>query len=128
MILAMNFYLDDSGGKLISYYTVGAGAANDDLWIARLEKYYTARQNVRCCPAAPAPTPAKSWKQPKGSSSGYGTADYPWLWDQDTAYVGSYGINGWCYGDAYQEGYGSQNAFFKKLAAIPYTTKTPLFL
>src|ERR1700683_412010 len=56
MLLAMTYYVDDSSGKLISYYDA-SGLGYDDLWIERLQKNYTAAQVVRCCPATPPPNP-----------------------------------------------------------------------
>ena len=126
LLLAMTFYVDDSNGRLISYYDPSA-QGYDDLWITRIQKRYNINQNVRCCPATPPPNPASAWKLPSGDTTGYGTADYPWLWDSDTPYVGSYGINGWCYGDAYQEGFGPERLFFQKDSAITYTAQTPYF-
>jgi len=53
MLLSMTMYVDDNGGKLISYLEPPNNV--DSLWIARLSTNYSAFQSVRCCPAAPAP-------------------------------------------------------------------------
>jgi prepilin-type N-terminal cleavage/methylation domain-containing protein/prepilin-type processing-associated H-X9-DG protein len=124
MLLSMTMYVDDSSGKLISYYQPPDNL--DSLWIARLTNY-SAFQNVRCCPAAPAPTPITLWKAPSGDTTGWGTADYPWEWTTTGTYVGSYGINGWCYGDAYQESFGPEDQFFLKLSGVTHTALTPYF-
>ena len=131
--LSMSMYVDDSSGKLISYYQVQPnGQQLSTLWIARLQTNYSAFQNVRCCPAAPAPTPVSSWKAPADDSLGWGTANYPWIWDPNgmtpgQEWVGSYGLNGWCYGDAYQENYGPEDEFFIKQNNMTQPAMTPYF-
>src|SRR5581483_5280163 len=133
MLLSMTMYVDDSGGKLISYYqTSPRGVQLNTLWIARLQTNYYAFQNIRSCPAAPAPNPVSSWKAPRGDTTGWGTADYPWLWDPNgmvanDIWVGSYGLNGWCYGDGYQESFGPQGEFFLKQSGVSHPTLTPYF-
>jgi len=133
MLLAMTLYVDDNNGKLISYNQKAPnGASLDTLWIARLQSNYNAFQNVRCCPAAPAPTPITKWKAPADDPLGWGTADYPWLWDPNGVtpngeWCGSYGINGWCYGDAYQEAFGPQGEFFIKQSGFVHVAQTPYF-
>jgi prepilin-type N-terminal cleavage/methylation domain-containing protein len=114
MLLSMTMYVDDSNGRLISYYQPPDNL--DTLWIARLQTNYGGIQNVRCCPAAPAPTPITSWKAPSDDPLGWGTADYPWIWNPNgniaaAEWVGGYGLNGWCYGDGYSEGFGAEGAF-----------------
>jgi prepilin-type N-terminal cleavage/methylation domain-containing protein/prepilin-type processing-associated H-X9-DG protein len=131
MLLSMTFYVNDSNGKLITYRDAnGDGLGFDSLWIARLQADYSAFQSVRCCPATTPPVPITKWKAPAGDSTGYGTCDYPWEWTATGPYVGSYGINGWCYGDAYTEAngdYGPAAKFFKTVSAITYPTQTPYF-
>jgi type II secretory pathway pseudopilin PulG len=127
MLLSMTFYLDDDGGKLISYNDP-SGLYN--LWIARLQNDYSAFQNVRCCPATPPPNPFSKWKEPSGDTANdWGTADYPWLWTGGNVdYVGSYGINGFCYGDGWVEDSSDPKGFFyQKLADITHPTQTPYF-
>src|SRR5208337_4318630 len=74
MLLSMSMYVDDSNGKLISYYQYdNRGAPTiDTLWIARLQTNYTANQGVRCCPAAPPPMPISLTPQhePKDNVNG----------------------------------------------------------
>jgi prepilin-type N-terminal cleavage/methylation domain-containing protein/prepilin-type processing-associated H-X9-DG protein len=128
MLLSMMMYVDDSNGNLISYYQMIDKNPIDTLWIARLTTNYSASQGVRCCPATPPPTPVTAWKAPSDDPLQWGTADYPWYWDgSNIPYVGSYAINGWCYGDAYSEGFGPENEFFIKLNAVYQTALTPYF-
>jgi prepilin-type processing-associated H-X9-DG protein len=82
---------------------------------------------VRCCPATPPPFPISSWKAPQDDPEGWGTADYPWEWTGAGTFVGSYGLNGWCYGDGYEEGYGPEEYFFKKLSDVTRPAQTPYF-
>ena len=124
MLLSLMMYVDDSSGRMISYY--GPGRA-DNLWMARLQTNYSAFQNVRCCPAAPAPSPISSWKAPADDPEGWGTADYPWEWTVAGTFVGSYGLNGWCYGDGYEEDFGSEEYFYKKLSDVTRPAQTPFF-
>jgi len=125
MLLSMTMYVDDSNSRLISYADPTISAY--DLWIHRLQKDYAAYQNVRCCPATPPPNPVTSWKAPPDDSLGWGTADYTWPWNGDTFYVGSYGLNGWCYGDGYQQGFGPEKQFFKKVSSVVTPVQTPYF-
>jgi prepilin-type N-terminal cleavage/methylation domain-containing protein/prepilin-type processing-associated H-X9-DG protein len=127
LLLAMTFYTDDSKNKLITYNDPITGLGYNNLWIARLTKIYQTIQGVRVCPATPPPNPITKWKAPAGDTTGFGTADYTWLWNQGTPYVGSYGLNGWCYGDAWLEGYGPQDKFFKTTTAITRASQTPYF-
>jgi len=125
ILLSMTMYVDDSGSRMISYYD-SKGA--DNLWMLRLQNDYSAYQGTRCCPAAPAPTPITSWKAPKGDPLAWGTADYTWQWTGGTpTVVGSYGINGWCYGDGYVENFGPQAEFYKKLSDVTQPVTTPYF-
>jgi prepilin-type N-terminal cleavage/methylation domain-containing protein/prepilin-type processing-associated H-X9-DG protein len=133
--LSMIMYVDDSNGKLISYNQyANNGTTLNTLWIARLQTNYTANQGVRCCPATPPPTPATAWKAPSGDPLGWGTADYPWQWDPNgevasDQWVGSYGLNGWCYGDAYNDSstFGPAGEYFIKLSNVQQTALTPYF-
>jgi prepilin-type N-terminal cleavage/methylation domain-containing protein/prepilin-type processing-associated H-X9-DG protein len=129
MLLSMTLYVDDSGGNLMIYHDPTAPNANGDLWIHRLQHDYQAFQAVRCCPATPPPNPVTKWKAPAGDPLGWGTADYPWPWQGEVLYVGSYGINGWCYGDAWLEGFGNTPIpdFFKKQSAVTNPAQTPYF-
>jgi prepilin-type N-terminal cleavage/methylation domain-containing protein/prepilin-type processing-associated H-X9-DG protein len=125
MLLSFTMYVDDSNSKMISYYDANGA---DNLWISRLQADYEAKQGVRCCPAAPAPTPITAWKAPPDDSLGWGTADYTWQWNgAGPLFVGSYGINGWCYGDGYQEGFGPVAEFYKKSSDIQQPSLTPYF-
>jgi prepilin-type N-terminal cleavage/methylation domain-containing protein len=126
MLLSMSIYVDDSNGNLISYHDPTTTAS--DLWIARLQKDYAASQNVRCCPATTPPNPVSAWKAPADDPLQWGTADYPWLWDGDVQYVGSYGLNGYCYGDGYLENFGpAQSQFYKKVSDVIQPSQTPYF-
>jgi prepilin-type N-terminal cleavage/methylation domain-containing protein/prepilin-type processing-associated H-X9-DG protein len=124
MLLSMTLYLDDDGGKFISYEDP---SGNDNLWIARLQNDYSAFQNVRCCPATPPPNPVSKWKAPSGDTTGYGTADYPWHWSGNVEYVGSYGINGYCYGDGWVEDPDPREYFYQKIPDVTHPTQTPYF-
>jgi prepilin-type N-terminal cleavage/methylation domain-containing protein/prepilin-type processing-associated H-X9-DG protein len=132
--LSMIMYVDDSNGKLISYFQYKDNQEIDTLWIARLQTNYSANQGVRCCPATPPPNPISDWKAPADDPLGWGTADYPWYWGtlgvNSDMWVGSYGINGFCYGDGYLEGYipsVDNPGFFIKLSAITQPVLTPYF-
>jgi prepilin-type N-terminal cleavage/methylation domain-containing protein/prepilin-type processing-associated H-X9-DG protein len=125
MLLSMTMYVDDDNGKMISYEDP-SGAYN--LWIARLQTDYSAFQNVRCCPATPPPTPVSAWKAPPDDPLAWGTADYPWKWDQTIVYVGSYGLNGWCYGDGWVEDTSDpKDYFYQKLSDVTHSSQTPYF-
>jgi prepilin-type N-terminal cleavage/methylation domain-containing protein/prepilin-type processing-associated H-X9-DG protein len=125
MLLSMTMYVDDDNGKMISYEDPSRA---DNLWIARLQTDYSAFQNVRCCPATPPPTPISKWKAPSGDPLGWGTADYPWQWDGNIEYVGSYGLNGWCYGDGWVEDTGDpKEYFFQKVSDVSNPAQTPYF-
>jgi prepilin-type N-terminal cleavage/methylation domain-containing protein/prepilin-type processing-associated H-X9-DG protein len=126
MLLSMTMYVDESGGKLITYED--PSGANNNLWIRRLQKEYSAFQIVRCCPATTPPNPVSKWKAPPDDPLGWGTADYPWEWFGDVTYVGSYGLNGFCYSDGYNEDYGSlPQLFYHKLADVTRPVQTPYF-
>jgi len=135
LLLSMTMYVDDSNSRFISYYDPNKSY---NLWIARLQTNYSAFQNVRCCPATPPPIPISKWKAPQDETpllEGYaGTADYPWLWNGGPAaagngtYVGSYGINGYCYGDGWVEDLGeSHEYFYQKLSDVTQPARTPYF-
>jgi prepilin-type N-terminal cleavage/methylation domain-containing protein/prepilin-type processing-associated H-X9-DG protein len=128
MLLSMIVYVDDSNGRMISYNQVIGNETLDTLWIARLTTNYSAFQAVRCCPATPPPNPVTAWKAPADDPLAWGTADYPWYWDgSNIPYVGSYGINGFCYSDGYSEGFEPQPQFFVKLSAVTQPALTPYF-
>ena len=104
MNLSMKMYVDDANGAMISYTDPGSY-----LWIARLQSDYGGNQGVRCCPATPPPRPVNRWKTPEDTvpqlAGKAGTADYPWCWTGSSlTFVGSYAINGWCYGNFDQYG------------------------
>jgi prepilin-type N-terminal cleavage/methylation domain-containing protein/prepilin-type processing-associated H-X9-DG protein len=133
--LSMIMYVDDSNGKLITYaqYAANGSESISTLWIARLQTNYTASQGVRCCPAAEPPTPITLTPQqePKDNVNEWGTADYPWQWGvagvSADYWVGSYAINGFCYGDGYTEGFEAESQFFLKLPGITQPALTPYF-
>ena len=128
MLLSMTMYVDDNGGKLISYLEPPNNV--DSLWIARLSTNYSAFQSVRCCPAAPAPNPLSSWLEhvPSTDVLQWGTADYPWEWSTDGPFVGSYGLNGYCYGDGYSENFGPPlSYFYQKISGVTHPAQTPYF-
>jgi prepilin-type N-terminal cleavage/methylation domain-containing protein len=126
MLLSMTMYVDDDRGTMISYEDP-SGLYN--LWIARLQSDYSAFQNVRCCPATPPPNPASAWKAPADDTLAWGTADYPWPWDNGgTFYVGSYGLNGYCYGDGWVEDDNVPNSYYyQKSSDVTHPTQTPYF-
>jgi prepilin-type N-terminal cleavage/methylation domain-containing protein len=126
MLLSMTMYVDDDAGKMISY---NDPSKQYNLWIARLQNDYSAFQVVRCCPATPPPNPISKWKAPAGDPLAWGTADYPWLWDGGTpAFVGSYGLNGWCYGDGWVEDTSDpKEYFYQKVSDVSQPTQTPYF-
>jgi prepilin-type N-terminal cleavage/methylation domain-containing protein len=126
MLLSMTLYVDDDSGKMISYEDP---SRQYNLWIARLQNDYSAFQNVRCCPATPPPNPVTKWRAPAGDPLSWGTADYPWYWDGgNLPYVGSYGLNGWCYGDGWVEDTGDpKEYFYQKVSDVTQPTQTPYF-
>jgi prepilin-type N-terminal cleavage/methylation domain-containing protein/prepilin-type processing-associated H-X9-DG protein len=126
MLLSMTMYVDDNNSRMISYYE---DKGVDNLWIARLQKDYSEYQSTRCCPAAPAPTPITKWKAPADDPLNWGTADYTWQWNGGgTLFVGSYGINGWCYGDGWVEDSGDPKSYFyQKLPDVTRPATTPYF-
>lgn len=125
MLLTMVYYSDDSNGSLITYHDPYNA---NDLWISRLQKDYAASQNTRCCPSTTPPNPVSKWTAPADDPLSWGTADYPWLWNGDIQYVGSYGINGFCYADGYLENFGPpESQFFKKVSYVTRPSQTPYF-
>jgi prepilin-type N-terminal cleavage/methylation domain-containing protein/prepilin-type processing-associated H-X9-DG protein len=139
LLLSMTMYIDDAKGKLMSYYDSSL-PGSDTLWIARLQTDYAASQGVRCCPATTVPNPVSAWTAPSDNAgSGLGTADYPWLWTGNngtggtTQYIGSYGLNGYCYADSYEYGYppsdpaNNPDYFYKQVSNVPRTSLTPYF-
>jgi len=129
MLLSMTMYVDDNGTHMISYEDVSGDKA---LWIARLQVDYSAFQSTRCCPATPPPNPVTAWKAPHDEASqlanAAGTADYPWVWDGNVPYVGSYGLNGFCYGDGWVEDTGDPKTFFyQTLSDVTRSATTPYF-
>jgi prepilin-type N-terminal cleavage/methylation domain-containing protein/prepilin-type processing-associated H-X9-DG protein len=126
MLLSMTMYVDDDGSKMISYEDP-SGYTN--LWIARLQSDYSAFQTVRCCPAPPPPNPISLWKAPSDDPLVWGTADYPWKWGVGIfEFVGSYGLNGWCYGDGWVEDTGDPKSYFyQKLSDVMRPGQTPYF-
>jgi prepilin-type processing-associated H-X9-DG protein len=129
MLLSMKLYVDDANGRMISY-APPSGA--DELWIARLQTDYQARQGVRCCPATPPPSPPTAWKTPHDETPALagagGTADYPWFWNNSApAFVGSYALNAWCYGDSDAIFGLSPNEVYHKEAEVPTPSLTPYF-
>jgi prepilin-type N-terminal cleavage/methylation domain-containing protein/prepilin-type processing-associated H-X9-DG protein len=127
MLLSMTMYVDDSGGRLISYEDPNGVY---DLWIPRLQTNYSALQSVRCCPATPPPYPITAWRAPSGDTTGagWGAANYTWEWTSGGPFVGSYGLNGFCYGDGYVEDYGTNMGyFFQKVSGVSHPAATPYF-
>jgi prepilin-type N-terminal cleavage/methylation domain-containing protein len=135
LVLCMTMYVDDAKGNLISYYDpLFPNLYN--LWMQRLTNY-AGFQSVRCCPATSPPSPASKWKAPAGDidtgatyagGGGFGTADYPWCWSSfangQTGYIGSYGINGWCYS---QNPDGSAALTYEKAPNVVRPVQTPYF-
>ena len=133
ILLSMTMYIDDAAGKMLSYYD--PATTIDGLWIYRLQQDYAAFQSVRCCPATTVPNPVSSWTAPQGAVNyGDGAADYPWLWSSGSLqFIGSYGLNGYCYADSYMHGFppsapanGAQ-LYFKKVSGITLPSQTPYF-
>jgi prepilin-type N-terminal cleavage/methylation domain-containing protein/prepilin-type processing-associated H-X9-DG protein len=125
MLLSMTMYVDDNGNRMISYEDVSGDKA---LWIARLQIDYSAFQSTRCCPATPPPNPVSKWTAPPDDPLNWGTADYPWYWDGNVRYVGSYGLNGFCYGDGWVEDTGDPKSwFYQKLSDVTHSATTPYF-
>lgn len=137
MLLGMTIYVTDANGRMISYIDPETGAHN--LWIQRLESDYSVQQGVRCCPATIPPNPVSAWKEPPdaqtggGMGQGVGTADYPWLWNGTMQFIGSYGLNGYCYADSYQYGFppsapaNNSQQYYKRESNIMQPTQTPYF-
>src|SRR5580692_3525906 len=68
MLLSMTFYVDENGGKFITYDDPTGG--NNNLWIRRLQVDYDAFQIIRCCPATTPPNPVSKWKAPPNDALG----------------------------------------------------------
>jgi prepilin-type N-terminal cleavage/methylation domain-containing protein len=131
ILLSMQMYVDDAKGSMISYNDPFDNL-NNTLWIARLQTNYSAFQGVRCCPAAPAPTPIRSWKAPADEAPPLagvgGTADYPWLWTGGaTSYVGGYALNAWCYADAFEVFGMPEDEVYQKESNVTHPALTPYF-
>ena len=77
------------------------------------------------------PNPITKWKAPSDDPLAWGTADYPWLWDPNSnfaqAYVGTYALNGWCYGDGASLGQGPAGYNFSKSSTVTQPSQVPLF-
>ena len=135
LLLSMTMYVDDSNGRTLSYIDPATGVHS--LWIARLESSYSALQGVRCCPATTIPNPVSAWKSPPnslGNPAGAGAADYPWIWTAGTnQYIGSYGINGYCYADSYRYGdppsapANNPQYYYTRASNILQPSQTPYF-
>ncbi len=116
--LSFTMYISDSNGKLISYDT-------ETLWIGRLTTNYSAVNASRFCPAAPQKSP---WNLTGTPLAGFGAADYPWAWLYGApVYLGSYGINGYCYSGLSAYFPGEVPDAFEKESAIPMSASTPFF-
>jgi prepilin-type N-terminal cleavage/methylation domain-containing protein/prepilin-type processing-associated H-X9-DG protein len=124
--LAMNMYVGDSGGKLISYNDPNGGF---NLWIARLQTNYSLRASSRCCPVAPETATWTCYNKAVSSNPNLGTADKSYLWDPTTwggsgqKYQGGYGLNTWCYSDLNA----GDSRFFNKETSIRKPVSTPYF-
>jgi prepilin-type N-terminal cleavage/methylation domain-containing protein/prepilin-type processing-associated H-X9-DG protein len=123
--LAMNMYVNDASGNLISYADP-SGAFN--LWIARLQTSYSLKVSSRVCPTAPELTTWSCYNKAVSSNPNLGTADKPYLWNPATwggtgqQFQGGYGLNAWCY-----SGYSTAAGFFQKESGIRKPTFTPYF-
>lgn len=143
--LALNMYVNDASGTLISYRDpMDATAGTFTLWMARLQTNYNLKASSRCCPSAPeipvaaGATTVTAWQNantpPKnvdnaGNNGECGTTARPYLWDpaywglQGQAYQAGYGIN-----VATESGRGTTaNGYFNKESAIASPTLTPYF-
>jgi prepilin-type N-terminal cleavage/methylation domain-containing protein/prepilin-type processing-associated H-X9-DG protein len=124
--LAMNMYVSEAGGTLISYADPSGGF---NLWIARLQTNYNLKSTSRCCPAAPELSTWTCNNKAASSNPDLGTADRPYLWDPTTwggagsKFQGGYGLNTWCY-----SGYSATDPrFFNKESSISKPVLTPYF-
>ena len=128
LMLSMSMYVNDNADRLISYNNPSGVY---DLWISRLQINYSASQFQRCCPMTTPPNPITKWKAPSDDPLAWGTADYPWLWDPNSnfaqAYVGTYALNGWCYGDGASLGQGPAGYNFSKSSTVTQPSQVPLF-
>jgi prepilin-type N-terminal cleavage/methylation domain-containing protein/prepilin-type processing-associated H-X9-DG protein len=124
--LAMNMYVNDASGTLISY-TDPSGGFN--LWIARLQTNYSLKTSSRCCPVAPELTTWSCYNKAVSSNPNLGTADKPYLWNPATwggtgpQFQGGYGLNAYCYSFASS----TDPRYFQKESAIRKPTLTPYF-
>jgi|ERR1019366_5479332 prepilin-type N-terminal cleavage/methylation domain-containing protein/prepilin-type processing-associated H-X9-DG protein len=132
--LALNMYVNDANGKLISYndpMDVANGYATLTLWMARIQTNYNLKTTSRCCPSAPEMTTAfTSVNKASGSNPDLGTADHPYLWkpqtwgSQGTIFQGGYGISDFAESDnPYVNGLDA----FNKESAIKSPALTPYF-
>ena len=124
--LAMQMYVNDAGGMLISY---GDPTGGFNLWIARLQTNYNLRTSSRCCPSAPEMATWSCYNKAVSSNPNLGTADHPYLWNPGTwggsgeKFQGGYGLNTFCY-SAYNS---TDPRFFNKEANIKMPSFTPYF-
>ena len=141
--LAMNMYVNDANGTLISYLDPNM-PGTFTLWMARLQTNFNLRASSRCCPSAPlilgnpgqseasawavANTPVKNANL-GGDNAELGTAERPYLWDpsywgvQGQAYQAGYGIN-----LKMESGRGPNSAgYFNKESAIKSPSTSPYF-
>jgi prepilin-type processing-associated H-X9-DG protein len=131
MTLAMNLYVNDANGALISY-TDPSGGFN--LWISRIQTNYNLKATSRCCPAAPEMTDGSgnsTWKpynKAVASNPDLGTADHPYMWDPSvwggtgSKFQGGYGLNYFCY-----SAYSTAASWFQKDSGIKFPAITPYF-
>ena len=123
--LAMNMYVADAGGRLLSYADPVGGF---NLWIARLQTNYSLKASSRCCPSAPEMAKWTLFNKAGSSNPNLGTADHPYLWNPATwggsgaAFQGGYGINFYCYSDL-----SDTKEFFQKESGIKSPLRTPYF-
>ncbi len=129
--LAMNMYVSDANGNLLSY-TDPTGGFN--LWISRIQTNYNLKASTRCCPSAPEIPDVNGvvkwscFNKAISSNPDLGTADKPYMWDPTvwggtgSKFQGGYGLNYFCY-----SGYSTSAAWFQKESGIKIPTLTPYF-
>ena len=143
--LALNMYVGDSAGKLLSYYDpmdVADNYSTLTLWMARVQTNYNLKGSSRCCPSGPEMLDSKgnsAWVSfnkgvnnsgNTGGNPDLGTADHPYRWDPatwgygGTIYQAGYGINGYT-----ESGnpYNKAGEGFEKDSAMSSPAITPYF-
>jgi prepilin-type N-terminal cleavage/methylation domain-containing protein len=121
LIIAYRMYQDDSAGRGIYYFD---STGNNALWMGTLSSYYATAHQIVFCPTAPA-------RNNLTTSKGDARSTWYWGFASNTNFnTGSYGINGWLYGDSPISGGATTvnpAGYFVKETAVQFPVLTPAF-